>query len=552
MAKNLTTPRQTAQLTGDPARPPVQLTDTRTVAAFSEFADGVKASMDKVAAETARIGEAVAPLMPRIEAVESRTAELAKSADKRFEELKSGDQFAEIREQLQKLDASGKRLEAVIGSGGFGSDRRDRRTFADEVATHKDLDEYIKSGCPKSHVRWNVKNRIDPRSRGAFAGESTVVVDADLMSDGSLPATRPGLTELLRDSQLGLVDVINFVPPVMADTYQTMVEDDESEKGFVAAKLSAALTGRTVTAVNTIAVANVEGFQVGQGIYIFSSDTTDEGRHGPFTIASKNTTNLTFASALIDFDAASGDLVVSETYMATGESSTKPAGVLKASLVNCTMQTLASYIITTRQRLMRTNLFDLGAWANKRLPERLREVLEWHLLYGRGPTTYNELNGFLQHASLTTDTWSTDMSPGDTRADLILWAGAQIPGSPALTCVMHKLDWFALTNAKNSDGNYVHGEGEGPRIINTPALKAVGDVRVVISSKIAQTNALILAPEASSDMAPGGDDEMIVGYVNDQMIQNQWTMLYESSYAHLIKQARAFRKIDFDGAPAAV
>ena len=195
-----------------------------------------------------------------------------------------------------------------------------------------------------------------------------------------------------------------------------------------------------------------------------------------------------------------------------------------ASLQSVDMQTLATYVILTRQRLRRTNLFDLAAWANTRLPIRLRETLEWHLLYGSG--TAPQMHGFLNSTQMTaksvgTDTWSTDIEDGGNRADLVLWAAAQIPGDRQIYAVMHKLDWFKLTNAKDQNGNYVHGEGEGPRIIDTPTLKAIGGIRVVTSSKIVQTYGLVIDPMGASSLGPGDDAEMVVGYVNDQLIQNQ-------------------------------
>ena len=46
------------------------------------------------------------------------------------------------------------------------------------------------------------------------------------------------------------------------------------------------------------------------------------------------------------------------------------------------------------------------------------------------------------------------------------------------------------------------------------------------------------------------DAEMIVGYVNDQMISNQQTMLYEQSFAHLLKVGTAWRRVYLDAPPA--
>ena len=42
---------------------------------------------------------------------------------------------------------------------------------------------------------------------------------------------------------------------------------------------------------------------------------------------------------------------------------------------------------------------------------------------------------------------------------------------------------------------------------------------------------------------------MMIGYVNQQLIQNEQTMLYEQSFAHLLKIAAAWRRCYFDSPP---
>jgi hypothetical protein len=116
--------------------------------------------------------------------------------------------------------------------------------------------------------------------------------------------------------------------------------------------------------------------------------------------------------------------------------------------------------------------------------------------------------------------------------------------------VLHKNDWFRITNYKASDGHYVQNMAEGPTIINTPGLKAIGNVQVVLTRKIVETTGLIFAPDSASEVVPAGDAELWTGFVNEQRIYNKQTHLYEQSVGNAITDTRAFRKVVMDGAPS--
>jgi len=528
--------------------------------AFAEFAKTQNKAMDS-------LGEAIAEVKDRIQLVDRRSADqsdavenvnakfqkLRDDADGRYAEM--ADRLEKDREAIRNLETAFERAKAV-GNKPTEGEKKLANAFMQELATGGGLERYRELARIDQRAlhRFELGEAMLPFTRRhGFAGESTVVIDSDLVGDGADPYVRQGLTELIRDP-IGLIDVVNEVPGVPdTDTFKEMVEDEEGKLAMVAAALNGAVTGRTVSAASSLTVHNTEGFYVGQSIYVFSSDATDEGKQGPYTISAITAgTTLTFASAVIDFDAADGDLVVSETFVATTEGAIKPAGALKATLQSATIDTLATYVIMTRQRLRRTNLFDLAAWAARTLPMRLRESLEYWLLWGSG--TSPQMPGFLNSTQMTaygvsTDTWSTDMETGDNRADTLLWSAANIPGDRQKVAVMHKLDWYRLTAAKDSNGNYVHGAGEGPRIIDSPTLKAVGGLRVVLSSKMVQNYALVMDPIQASSFVRVADASMSVGYVNDQFIQNQQTMLYEQSFAHLLKVGTAWRRVYLNQPP---
>ncbi len=529
------------------------------VDAVTKLTDGMTQQLDGLAeSQTAQLAQ--------IEAVDAKTTAQGEDIAAKLATLATGAQFSEIAERLDNdaearaaLDKAVKEQAiklARIEKMGPGQQQKPRGT-AFERALHDALKEY-RDAAPKSDKftrEFELGETMMPFLAGhGFAGESTVIVDDGEVGDASNAIVRMGLTELIRDP-VGLVDVLYSPPGVSgeADSYKEMVEHEMSSKGTVACALNGAITGRSVTAVGALTVHNTEGFFVGQKIYVLSTDATDAGVHGPHTISAITPgTTITFATNVIDYDCATGDLVCGEEFAATIESGFKPAGLLKADIKSVDFQTLATYLIMTRQRLRRTNLFDLAAWAARKLPERLREALEYHILYGSG--TAPMLYGFLNSASLSTwdvstDTWSTSLEDGGNRADLILWAAANIPGDRQKIAVLNKLDWWKITNAKNLNNDYVHGAGEGPAIIDTPGLKAVGGVRVIVTSKIVETYGMVFDPEQASSFVRAPDAEMVVGYVNDQLIQNQQTMLYEQSFAHLLKVGTGWRRLYFDAPP---
>jgi len=539
-------------------KPPANLSDPAPPATDPTAA--LAALSAEVTTQIGAVGEQVGELTERITANDKRSAKFEQSVHDKFEALKQlPDAHAELADRLEKDEELIKNLDKAHARAAAMGSKADEpqlsNAFANEIATGDGMAEYRRmcEAAPAREKRithrFKVKNPMPFTRAHGFAGESTVIINNDLIGDASDPVVQAGLTELIRDP-IGLVDVVNEVPGVPdADQFKEMVEDLKSSMGFVVAAANGAQTGGS-SALDYVTVHNTEGFYVGQKIYVWATAT---GQEGPFTISAITAgTTLTFATSVIDFNVADGDLVTGEEFVATAESGIKPAGMISASMKSVDIQTLATYLILTRQALRRTNLFDLGAWAGQRLPVRLREVIEWHLLYGSG--TAPQLHGFLNSTQMTafgveTDTWSTDLELGGNRADLLLWSAANIPGSRPIVCVMHKLDWFKLTNAKNLNGDYVHGAGEGPAIINTPMLKAIGGLRVVLSSKIAQSYALVMDAAQASSFARINDAEMVVGYVNDQLISNQQTMLYEQSFGHLLKVGTAWRRAYLNAPP---
>lgn len=499
----------------------------------------VGAKVDAVAGTVETLGQQVGQFAQRIEAVESRPAVTSEDMDAKFAKVASGDQFAEVAEQLKALETKVERQGQFGGTQPKADDAWTRYFNSPEFA------EYLKGECKDDR---GVKLKVPAVFGRSLGGQFAVTVDDTLVGSLDVPTQRAGVIELLRDP-IGLVDVVNFVPPINSQNYEYYTETEQSEVAVVGTTLTVAIDGDP-TPKTTCTVANSEGFV--PGVLVLFYDASEAVLASKILVSKDDATGvLTFAADDLDFDASIGWKVVSEETLATAEGALKPAGFIAAKQSTLSLETIAVYLETTRQRLQYTNVTDLASWINRKLPQRLRETLEWHLLYGAGQNS--ELHGFLNSGILPagqTDTWSTDMETGDTRADLILWSATQIPGDVRTVAVMHKNDWFRLTNFKASDGHYVQNMAEGPTIINTPGLKAIGNVQVVLTRKIVETTALVFAPDAASEVVPAGDAELWTGYVGTQRIYNKQTHLYEQSLGHAITDTRAFRKVVFDSAPS--
>ncbi len=502
----------------------------------------------------------------RIEAVETRFTEWQQSEASRFQELMEGGRFAEVAEQLQAVETEVARLRQ-FGAGGAPAARAAGGMFSEYVA-NPELQAWIEEALKRGgkldrktmpEGKFKIPQLLQPGGRysgrmvggswdGMFTDRGNVDIGLDQVGTLDPGFQRPGVIELLRDP-IGLMDVINVVAPINSRDYDYERETEQSEGAVVGTTLASAIDG-VPTPKTTCEVGSAHGFVPGEDVLFYTTGgIKTKALVSADTEASPNT--LTFAVDDLDFDAAQGDTVTSERMLATAEGARKPSGFLATEEESEKVQLIATWVRSTMQRLVYSTKANLAAWIERRLPQRWREVMEWHLIWGSG--TNNELKGFLNAAVLpagNTDTWSTSLTTGDTRADLVLLAACQIPGDVRTVAVLNRKDWFRIGNYKASDGHYVQNLAEGPRIIDTPTLKAIGSVQVVLSRMMPETNGLVFAPDYASELAPGMISEMWTGFVGEDRLDNKVTHLYEADAAHAILQDRAFRKVVFDGPPA--
>jgi hypothetical protein len=489
--------------------------------------------------------EATTQLSARIEVIDQRAASLpeAASLEERFAQL------ATVPDQLTQLSANMESLQAQFGrvQTGAGGNPQQRRNFAAQVAESPELiawqAAFTRSPSTPSFIM-DVPHLGAPTRPGgrAFA----TVNDESYLGALAPEARRPGVQELLQDP-VGLVDIINTVPQYLADSYAYVMETTKGQGGALATKVKVAVDGDP-TPKSEIEVDDVTGFFATQVIVVH----TATGAH-TLTVLTVDAGNskLTFATNSVTFDAAVGDDITSEEYLATGETDAAGAGVMEFVELTAPFLSIPNYVILTRQRITRSTLLDLVSYSETELAKRSKRNMEHMLLYGDG-TDPTQLQGFLTHSAIAsqTDLWSS-MNVGDNRADAILWAACKIPGSPEVKAVMHKKDWFWIQTQKGSDGHYTNQQVGPVAITDTPGRKAIGSVEVVISDKIAQSTALVLAPQNASDLVPGTNSTITWGFINDQFIKGKTTAKLDADWAHAITDTSAFRKVSFDSAPSA-
>jgi hypothetical protein len=512
--------------------------ETRVDKALDLMARDVKSIAEKVDKATA---DALTKAADALEG--SRTAEeKAKGYD--VLETSMRDAYAKIESRMDELEAAAQRPR----QGG-----RNERTFEDALNERTaDIQEFLNGHDRGARVQIGDVPRLDIETR-ALPNLGDTQLGA-IVQDHYLPTF-----DLLRAEMVGFLDLIPKTPPVRGDTIKAPYWTRKGKSSFVQTLVNGAITG-DVTPVNDVTVDSTAGFVAGSYARFYTAGSgTLLGR---VKIASiPDTTSLIFATDAIDFAIADDDECMCEAIAATAEQGTKPPGYFENALASVTSQTIAVYTKLTRQVLADSP--QLASYIQGELRMRLRESLELHCLYGTG--TAPLLDGFMNHASLATDVWGTVLTVGDTMADLLTYAAGRIPGRYPKVCVMssgtdyeetgtaYESDWNKLVRAKADDGHYIHGRNGPISIVNEPGRKSVGAVRVVETQQMLPQSALVIDPRNASTLIPrAGMTNFEMSYVGNDFIQNLTTLLYEEGWAHMIKDAAAFRALDFSTEPSAV
>jgi len=480
---------------------------------------------EQVASAIGEVSKSTEQLAARIEVIERRSAKEpdAAKADTRSDDERLEQLVTPITERIDELEA---RLKAP---------RQEAATRAGLITP--EVKAWIEGGM-SGELRINgtpIDLSLPVRAKTDVVGSSEVGALAP-------PTYRPGVIERL-EQPIGLLDILQQPPPISGDTYHYSRSTAEGAQGYLRTQIKTAGTGGT-TPVNYVVVDAVQGFIPGQTVRIHITGATKE-----LTLVSVDAANnkLVFGTDTVNFDVDVGDGVSTTRYALTAEESSLPAGWIETEDKSQALAALAIFVTVTEQRLRSTT--GLSAYLEGKIRDRQRRVLEWHVMYGDATASAKQLAGFFNDTDLVTKKWS-DLSTGDTRADLLLWAAAAIPTDRQVYAVLNYLDWQKIIKAKTSDGHYVMTALGPIAIVDTVPLRAIGSLRVVLSAAVTEGEALLLEPTMASELVNNGAAEMVWGYTGSGFTDMKKTVRYSQMWAHALLTATAFNKASFDSAPS--
>jgi len=483
----------------------------------------VKQITEQVRAHDAKVADALAKAADALTAATTAT-ERAASLDKLE---------IEVRKAYERMDA----IEAATQRPTKGADSR---SMADVVmGRSSDISSLMATADKRALVRMEVPN---------LQWRTMDLPRLGTTQFGALVETnrRPGIIELARDP-VGLVDIIDVMPPVTGASVEAPRWTSKSDAGLVQTLVNGAITGLSVSPVSAVVVDSTAGMMAGAYVRFYTAGSrTLLGRRRILTVHSA--TELRFATNTIDFDIADNDECLCEAISATAEGVAKPPGYFDTQLLTLTLRVIASTTKISRQMLV--SIPGLIGTLEGQLRRRFRETLELHLLYGTG--THPTINGFMNETGLVTDTWSSAVDVGDTEADLVGYSAMQIPGSRPLYAILNKVDWNSIVRRKASDGHYVNTAYGPMQITNTPGAKSVGPVTVIESMMMLEGSGLVLDPNASALYPQAGFGGLDIGFENDDFSRNLVSLRYEEALGHLVMDPTLFRAMTFDTAPASV
>lgn len=456
----------------------------------------------------------------------------------------------------ERLDAA----ELAAAKNDTTGNRSELASYGERLASHKGIQEFVaqfkgtndgtwsslKMG--RAHVRIDGEDlSILKHSRAALLGlKADAVMGFAELGPLGIPFHRMTLAELLREK----TDIMSMVPRVGvsgADSYDYPRETEESRLGYVAT----AVAVQTLATDTTLTVDDTRGF----------TDDTVIRVHGSaglvshyITVASPTVLNLFVAPggapAQIGIVALVGETVTSENYGATAESTTstkgkKPVGIYKVERPSVNLKKFATAMILTRNRL--ENQSTLQRDVNTMLVDRARRNGSFHFLYG-DDTDPKQTGGFASDPDVQTYLWSTGAA-GDFQADAILRSANQIHTQDTVWAVMNKRDWTTILTRKASDGHYAMTR-QGPVLLtDLPASKAIGSFPVLLDGAVRVGDFFMINWERASEWADREDAAMIMGFIDQQLLDNEITMLYEHGYAHAILTPTAYVFGQWDSQP---
>lgn len=222
---------------------------------------------------------------------------------------------------------------------------------------------------------------------------------------------------------------------------------------------------------------------------------------------------------------------VAEATASTGATGAKPESTLAFAPVTVPIQTIAHYLVATRQVLADAGM--LREWIDQFLRYGLQEELEDQLISGNG--TAPNLRGILNTVGIQTQTWATDELTTTRKArTAAILNGRVMPNA----WVIHPTDWETIDLLKDAEERYHMG---GPREVLTPRLWGIP---VVESEAVTVGTALL----GDFRFAVVFDRQQTAIYVSDShsdfFTRNLITILGELRAAVGVTRPKAFVSVD--------
>lgn len=235
-----------------------------------------------------------------------------------------------------------------------------------------------------------------------------------------------------------------------------------------------------------------------------------EGRTGGNAVAYMEETTTTNASA------------------ETAESGSKPEAALAFTEKTSLVRKIAVQIPITDEAL--DDIPYIESYIDSRLQLFVRQKEDSQLLVGTG--SGNQLRGLLNVVGIQTQAKGADPTPDAVfkAAQLVRAVGFLEPTG----FVTHPLDWQDIRLLRTADGLYIWGNPSeaGP--------ERIWGLQVVQTTAITQNTGLVGAFRDGAEIFRRTDLSLQVGWINDQFIKNQRTILVEERLALVAFRPKAF------------
>lgn len=250
------------------------------------------------------------------------------------------------------------------------------------------------------------------------------------------------------------------------------------------------------------------------------------GAQGP-TVASLMPEGRTSGNAILYME----ETTTTSNAAETAESGTKPEAALAFTERTSTVRKIADSLPVTDESL--EDIPFIESYIDGRLRFFIVQREDSQLLNGNG--TPPNLRGILNTSGINTQATGSD--PNQDAILKAIVAGQVASFFDADAVVLHPLNWQTMRLAKDDVGSYLFGPP------NIAGADTVFGYRIVRTTAITQGTGLAGAFRACAQVFRRSDLSLSIGWINDQFVKNQRTILVEERLALVVFRPSGFTKI---------